>query len=34
VCSSDLDGDPEEQEQIVDEFRGFLEQVNPEDFAG
>ena len=28
------DGDPGEQEQIVDEFREFIDQVNPEDFAG
>ena len=27
-------GDPEEQEQIVDEFREFIDQVNPDDFAG
>jgi len=25
--------DPEEQEQIVDEFREFIDQVNPEDFG-
>lgn len=25
--------EPEEQEQIVDEFRAFIEQVNPEDFG-
>lgn len=28
------DGDPVEQEHIVDEFRDFIDQVNPEDFAG
>ena len=28
------DGDPEEQEEIVDQFREFIDQVNPEDFAG
>ena len=28
-----LDGQPEEQEQIVDEFRQFIDQVNPEDFS-
>jgi bifunctional DNase/RNase len=27
------EGDPEEQEQIVDEFREFIDQVNPDDFA-
>jgi bifunctional DNase/RNase len=27
------DEDPEEQEQIVDEFREFIDQVNPEDFG-
>jgi bifunctional DNase/RNase len=26
-------GDPEEQEQIVDEFREFIDHVNPDDFA-
>ena len=26
-------GQPEEQDQIVDEFRQFIEQVNPEDFS-
>jgi bifunctional DNase/RNase len=25
--------DPEEQEEIVDQFRDFIDQVNPEDFA-
>lgn len=25
---------PEEREEIVDEFRAFIDQVNPEDFAG
>ncbi|MBW3641349.1 MAG: bifunctional nuclease family protein [Actinobacteria bacterium] len=28
-----LEGRPEEQEQIVDEFRQFIEHVNPEDFS-
>jgi bifunctional DNase/RNase len=27
------DGDPEEQEEIVDQFRVFIDQVNPEDFG-
>ena len=27
-------GDPEEQEEIVDQFREFIDQVNPDDFAG
>lgn len=27
------DGQPEEQDQIVDEFRHFIESVNPEDFS-
>ena len=27
------EGDPEEQEEIVDQFREFIDQVNPEDFA-
>jgi bifunctional DNase/RNase len=27
------EGDPEEQEEIVDQFRSFIDQVNPEDFA-
>ncbi|MDQ3306017.1 MAG: bifunctional nuclease family protein [Actinomycetota bacterium] len=27
-------GQPEEQDQIVDEFRQFIEHVNPEDFSG
>ena len=31
---ADTDGDPEEQEEIVDQFREFIDQVNPEDFAG
>ena len=26
-------GEPEEQDQIVDEFREFIERVNPDDFA-
>lgn len=26
--------EPEEQEEIVDQFREFIDQVNPEDFAG
>ncbi len=26
-------GPPEEQDQIVDEFRQFIEHVNPEDFS-
>jgi bifunctional DNase/RNase len=30
-----VDGQPEEQQdQIVDEFRQFIEHVNPEDFSG
>ena len=29
-----VDGQPEEQDQIVDEFRQFIEHVNPEDFSG
>ena len=28
-----VDGQPEEQDQIVDEFRQFIEHVNPEDFS-
>ena len=28
------EGDPEEQEEIVDQFREFIDQVNPDDFAG
>lgn len=28
------EGDPEEREEIVDQFREFIDQVNPEDFAG
>jgi bifunctional DNase/RNase len=31
---TDTDGDPEEQDEIVDQFREFIDQVNPEDFAG
>ena len=29
----ETEDDPEEQEEIVDEFRAFIDQVNPEDFA-
>lgn len=28
------EAEPEEQEEIVDQFREFIEQVNPDDFAG
>jgi hypothetical protein len=28
------ESDPEEQEEIVDQFRDFIDQVNPDDFAG
>ncbi|MBW3573293.1 MAG: bifunctional nuclease family protein [Actinobacteria bacterium] len=28
-----IEGPPEEQDQIVDEFRQFIEHVNPEDFS-
>jgi bifunctional DNase/RNase len=28
------EGDEEEQEEIVDQFREFIDQVNPDDFAG
>jgi bifunctional DNase/RNase len=28
------DGGPEDQDELVDEFRKFLEDVNPEDFSG
>jgi uncharacterized protein len=28
------EGDGEEQEEIVDQFREFIDQVNPDDFAG
>jgi bifunctional DNase/RNase len=31
---ADVEGDPEEQEEIVDQFREFIDQVNPDDFAG
>ncbi|MDQ3461963.1 MAG: bifunctional nuclease family protein [Actinomycetota bacterium] len=32
-ATSGDDGRPEEQDQIVDEFRQFIEHVNPEDFS-
>ena len=28
------EGEEEQQEEIVDQFREFIDQVNPEDFAG
>jgi hypothetical protein len=30
----EADDDPEEQEEIVDQFREFIDQVDPDDFAG
>ena len=30
----ETEDDPEEQEEIVDQFREFIDQVNPDDFAG
>ncbi len=30
----EADVEPEEQEEIVDQFREFIDQVNPDDFAG
>jgi hypothetical protein len=34
AAAPEEDGDPEEQEEIVDQFREFIDQVNPDDFAG
>lgn len=31
--AAEEEGDPEEQEEIVGQFREFIDQVNPEDFA-
>ena len=32
-AANPVSGEAEEQEQIVDEFRQFIEQVNPDDFG-
>ncbi len=33
AAANPVAGEPEEQDQIVDEFREFIERVNPDDFA-